>query len=248
MKCCSLGASPFFTTQAAVPTASWLDRELPMSTYHIMKWQYALFEIRQCFYATLLALIAYAHAYKFTDPQGDKKHVGKARQPVRLGRQRRGCPGNPRVARCAVRRHRSRGPANVPTSCSKQLIDHARQAGIDSAVLGQHRLRQHHPGRPGRALPGQHRDRGAPARLHALERDGDGGQGQPPAPRRRRRPGRPHLELRLAGDDVRHRLQPLLARRERRTTAATCCTSRATRRRASTRAPSWKAASPKSSC
>ena len=44
-------------------------------------------------------------------------------------------------------------------------------------------------------------------------------------------------QLRLAGDDVRHRLQPLLARRDARTTAATCSTSRATRRPASTRAP-----------
>ena len=67
-------------------------------------------------------------------------------------------------------------------------------------------------------------------------------------PRRRRRPRRPHLELRVAGDDVRHRLQPLLARRRRPTTAATCSTSRATRRPASTRAPSWKAGSARSSC
>ena len=54
--------------------------------------------------------------------------------------------------------------------------------------------------------------------------------------------------LRVAGDDVRRRLQPLLARRDAKATAATCCTSRATRRPASMRAPSWKAASAKSSC
>ena len=66
-----------------------------------------------------------------------------------------------------------------------------------------------------RALPRQPGDRGAPARLHALERDGDGGQGQPPASRGRRRPRRPHQLLRLAGHHVRRRLQPLLARRER---------------------------------
>ena len=83
------------------------------------------------------------------------------------------------------------------------------------AVLGQHRLRQHHRARRGRALPRQPRDRGAPARLHALERDGDGGQGQPPASGRRRRPRRPHRLVRLAGQHVRRRLQPLLARRER---------------------------------
>ncbi len=62
------------------------------------------------------------------------------------------------------------------------------------AVLGQHRVRQHHPDRSGRALPRQSRDRGAPARLHALERDGDGRQGESPASGRRRRPGRPHLD------------------------------------------------------
>ena len=81
----------------------------------------------------------------------------------------------------------------------EQLIDQARQAGIDVPFSANTGLRQHHPDRPGRAQPGQPRDRGAAARLHALERDGDGGQGQPPAPRRRRRPRRPHLELRLAG-------------------------------------------------
>ena len=49
---------------------------------------------------------------------------------------------------------------------------------------------------------------------------------------RRRRPRRPHLELCLGGDDVRRRLQPLLARRRHRQgppMAATCSTSRATR-------------------
>ena len=96
----------------------------------------------------------------------------------------------------------------------EQLIDQARQAGIDMPFSANTGYVNTIPRRPGRALPRQPRDRGAPARLHALERDGDGGQGQPAASGRRRRPRRPHLELRLAGDDVRHRLQPLLARRD----------------------------------
>ena len=155
--------------------------------------------------------------------------------------------GNARVARRAVGGHRLRRRRARPLPA--RAADRPGAPGRHRrAVLGQHRLRQHDPDRPGRAHPRQHRDRGAPARLHALERDGDGGQGEPPASGRRRRPRRPHLELRLAGDDVRHRLQPLLARRDAPTTAATCSTSRATRRRASTRAPTSKAGSARSSC
>ena len=166
---------------------------------------------------------------------------------IRLGRERRGRPGNARMDGRPVRRHPERGPRARPlparaTARTRPPEQHRQ------AVLGQHRLRQHHRAGPGRALPRQPRDRRAPARLHALERDGDGGQGQPPAPARRRRPGRPHRLLRLAGQHVRRRLQPLLARREREATAATCSTSRATSRPASTPAPTWKAASPKSSC
>jgi pyruvate dehydrogenase E1 component len=97
----------------------------------------------------------------------------------------------------------------------EQLLEQARQEGIDLPVLGHHRLHQHHRAAGRGTLPRQPRDRGAPARLHALERDGDGGQGQPAASRRRRRPRRPHQLVRLAGHHVRRRLQPLLARRER---------------------------------
>ena len=50
--------------------------------------------------------------------------------------------------------------------------------------------------------------------------------------------GRPHRQLRLGGDALRHRLQPLLARAHARSRAATWSSSRATRRRASTPAPS----------
>ena len=65
----------------------------------------------------------------------------------------------------------------------EQLLEQARQEGIDmpfSATTGY--VNTIEPQRRG-ALPRQPGDRGAPARLHALERDGDGGQGQPAASR-----------------------------------------------------------------
>ena len=117
--------------------------------------------------------------------------------------------------RRAFRRHRNRGPRARPFPAGA-----AARAGAAGrhrhAVLRQHRLCQHHRARSRGALSRQPRDRGAPARLHALERDGDGGQGQPAASGRRRRSGRPHQLVRLAGHHARRRLQPLLARRERR--------------------------------
>ena len=126
----------------------------------------------------------------------------------------------------------------------EQLIDKARRSGaylpfsantayINTIPLGQEERS------PGDAEL-EHRIRS----LRALERDGDGGARQ----QERRRARRPHRELRLGGHAVRRRLQPFLARAQRRTTAATWSTSRATRRPASTRAPSSKAASPRSSC
>ena len=74
------------------------------------------------------------------------------------------------------------------------------------AVQRQHRLPQHHSAEPGGRLSGQSRDREPPARLRALERDGDGGPRQPQG----RRPRRPHRLLRLVLDAVRRRHQPLL--------------------------------------
>ena len=116
------------------------------------------------------------------------------------------------MARRALGRYRLRRRRACPLPA--RATDRPRAPGRHRhAVFGQHRLHQHHCHRAGRAHAGQRRDRGAAARLHALERDGDGRESEPPAPRRRWRLGRPHLELRLAGDDVRHRLQPLLARR-----------------------------------
>ena len=61
--------------------------------------------------------------------------------------------------------------------------------------------------------------------------------------------GGPHRQLRSRlATHVRRRLQPLLARADRHAMAATCCSSRATARRASTRAPSSKGGSPRRSC
>ena len=127
--------------------------------------------------------------------------------------------------RRAVRRHRDRRPRARATSCSS-----TGRAGAPGrrrhAVLGQHRLRQHHPRRPGRALPRQPRDRRAPALLHALERDGDGRERQPqpadggdlgghiaPSPRR---PPCTASASTISGAP------------RAKTTAATCSTSRAT--------------------
>ncbi len=83
------------------------------------------------------------------------------------------------------------------------------------AVLGQHRLCEHHRTRSGRALTRQPGNRRTLARLHALERHGHGGQGQPPSSGGRWRPGRSHRFLCVAGQPVRCGLQPLLACRVR---------------------------------
>ena len=117
--------------------------------------------------------------------------------------------------RRAVGRHRRRRPRARPLP-DRAIAGSRAPAGHRPAVLGQHRLRQHDRAGGRGAVPRQRRHRGAPARLHALERDGDGGQGQPPAPGRRRRPRRPPVVVRLAGHDAGLRLQPLLARRRRR--------------------------------
>ena len=100
-------------------------------------------------------------------------------------------------------------------------------------LLGQHRLRQHHPGRAAAPLPGRLRARADHPPLRPLERHGHGGPRQQAHQR-----GRPHRQLRLRGHALRRRLQPLLARLDGGQAAATWSSSRATRRRASTPAPS----------
>jgi hypothetical protein len=64
--------------------------------------------------------------------------------------------------------------ASAPTLLLEELINHARQAGIDLPFSATTATST--PFLPTRKKqPGQHRDRRAPAHLHALERDGDGG-------------------------------------------------------------------------
>jgi hypothetical protein len=119
------------------------------------------------------------------------------------------------MARRPFRRDRRRG--RRARALPARDADRPRTPGRHRrAVLGDHRLRQHDPDRPGRAHARQHRDRGAAAHDDALERDGDGREGEQIASGRWWRSRRAHLQLRVARDHVRHRLQPLLARRERR--------------------------------
>ena len=107
----------------------------------------------------------------------------------------------------------------------------------------QHAVRQHDPARARGEAPGRSGAR-APASVdRALERDGDGRARQQALIRARRA----HRELPVAGDAVRGRLQPLLARVPARATVATSCTSRATPRPATTHGRSWRAASLRSS-
>ena len=75
----------------------------------------------------------------------------------------------------------------------------------------QHAVRQHDPARARGEAAGRS-GAGAPASVdRALERDGDGGAREQALLRARR----PHRELPVAGDAVRGRLQPLLARAQR---------------------------------
>ena len=110
------------------------------------------------------------------------------------------------------------------------------------AVLGQHRVREHHPGGQAAAPAGRLRARAAHPPLRALERHGDGGARQQAHQRRR-----PHRELRLGRHALRRRLQPLLAAPRQDDTAATWSSSRATPRPASTPAPTCSGCSPRSS-
>ena len=93
-------------------------------------------------------------------------------------------------------------------------VRHAPAAGAGPRAAGrrarpaQHGLHQHDPARA-RALVPRRRVRRAPdPGLHPVERGDHGQPGQPAGPGRRR----PHRHLRLGGQPVRGRLQPLLPR------------------------------------
>jgi len=66
----------------------------------------------------------------------------------------------------------------------EQLLEHARQSSIDMPFSANTGYVNTIDDRRRRALPRQSGNRRAPARLHALERHGHGGQGQPPSTRR----------------------------------------------------------------
>ncbi len=81
-----------------------------------------------------------------------------------------------------------------------------------AAVHGEHAVREHHPAGRAAAVSREPRDRAADQEPGAMERAGDGGQGQ----QGRRRHRRPHLHVCLGGDALRGRLQPLLQGQGRR--------------------------------
>ena len=76
------------------------------------------------------------------------------------------------------------------------------------AVAVLHRLRQHHPDRPGAVVPGRRGDRAALPGVDPVERGGDGAPRAAPG----RRGRRAHLDLRVGGVAVRGRLQLVLPR------------------------------------
>ena len=77
---------------------------------------------------------------------------------------------------------------------------------------GEHALRQHDPARAGAVVPRRRVHRAPHPPLHALERGGDGDQGQQARRGHRRPPG----HVRLVGQPLRGRLQPLLPGQGRR--------------------------------
>ncbi len=138
----------------------------------------------------------------------------------------------------STRSWRSRAPSAHTSSWSRA---HRRSAPPRRAcaVLGQYGLHQYDP-RPSRSRTSRRPGDRAPHPLaDPLERGGDRAARQQGHPRTRR----PYRQLPVGGDALRRRLQPLLARADRAPMAATWSTSRATPRRASTRAPSSRAGS-----
>jgi hypothetical protein len=83
-----------------------------------------------------------------------------------------------------------------------------RRAGHLGALLGEHALHQHDPAGRAASIPGVAGDRAADQEHHPLERHGHGRPGQPARARDRGA----HLHVRLRGDPLRGRVQPLLPR------------------------------------
>ena len=75
-----------------------------------------------------------------------------------------------------------------------------------AALPNHHRLPEHHPGKPRTTIPRRPRPRVAHPVAGAMERHGDGREGQ----LGQRRTGRPHRQFCLLGDALRCGLQPFL--------------------------------------
>ena len=150
---------------------------------------------------------------------------------------------DPRVARLARLRPAARAASRRAAQLLRQLDSHARQTGARLPFTANTPYVNTIPAAPAAAVSRQPGDRAAHQEPRSLERAVDG-RARQQAERRHRRP---HLDVRLGGDAVRGRLQPLLPRPHRQRRTATSSSSRATPRRASTRARSSKAASAGSS-
>ena len=127
----------------------------------------------------------------------------------------------------------------------EQLIDYTRRSGAYLPFTSEHRLRQHDLAGPGAVVPRQPRDRAAHRGLHPLECAGDGASSDQQGVERIRRPPRRPTHRRPRCTKW---ASTISGARRRTSIPATWCSSRATRRPASTRAPSSKAASPRTSC
>ena len=117
---------------------------------------------------------------------------------------------DPRMARGDARRPRRRR-ARRARELIARLVDEAQRSGAHVSLGPADAVRQHDSGRPAAGDAGRPRARSAAAPLRSLERARDGRareQGQLRARRSRR-------ELRVGGDALRRRLQPLLPRAER---------------------------------
>ena len=156
-------------------------------------------------------------------------------------------PAKPASGSTRSRRSSPPKAASAPTSCSRQLIDQARQAGIDVPFSANTAYVNTIPADQEERTPGnveiEERLRAymrwnamamvvKANRLHPADGGDLGG----------------HISsfaslATMFGTGFNH-----FWHAETTATAATCCTSRATRRPASTRAPSWRAGSPRSSC
>ena len=137
------------------------------------------------------------------------------RTPALLHHQRRPAqpaaghrPGRDQGVDRVLRRRR---PDPRPRACP---VRHAAAARAGPRAAGrrarpaQHRLHQHDPARARAVVPRRRVRRAADPGLYPVERGRHGVAGQPAGPRRRR----PHRHLRLGGQPVRGRLQPLLPR------------------------------------